>query len=291
MKAEVGIVMLHWHNRDTVLNCLRQLTSWSNLNWHLYLVNNDANSFSRPTILQNQFTLIEAGKNMGFAGGNNLGITTALANKCQYILLLNPDVEVSENTVILMKDFLANQKQYFTVGPALEESSGIHFGGKNPAIDLNTRCTSPPDDFEVDYVPGTVCLIKRQCFDLIGLLDEQYFFSGEIADLCYRVKLAGYKNGTISTTRAKHLSTSENLNLANLKIYYSFRNRFLFIAKHFSNHKKELFQKWRNRIWRQIFGAIFTLNFARGKVLWLALRDGHRGAFGNKNHYFFNSKS
>ena len=145
--------------------------------------------------------LIRSAVNLGYGGGNNLGIKRALTAKLEYVLLLNTDAEISPAGVSRLLARLATHPEISIIGPVIHEGNGratqLLVGGRDIARHSSTRIAVPPGDLkhlpdypihQVDYVSGTVFLARGRVLQEIGLLDEDYFFSGEVADFCKRAR-------------------------------------------------------------------------------------------------------
>ncbi len=288
----LAIVVLHWNDEKQTIRCLRRLEGWSVLKPKIILVNNGSPiSLNEDVVGHLNFTIIENEENLGFAGGNNRGIECAMTDSADHILLLNSDAEIAEGAIIKMMEVLEANPDFYSLGPVLVEGSSRHFGGRDMAKHLNTRMVATSKNqgkelHEVDYVPGTIFLAAQKSFRDIGLLDEEYFYSGEIADFCFRIKRYGKRNGILATSEGHHHKKMGNKRLENLSAYYSLRNRFLFIQRNYSHHKRRYDLRWIAIGLRQIIGALAQLNFTRSRAIWLAIRDGMAGKFGNQNRHF-----
>ena len=98
-------------------------------------------------------------------------------------MLLNSDAVVGEECVAQLLTCLAGSPVLGVAGPLLEEHGRISSGGRNIGIYSNTRIPGEKADTTpflrpVDYVPGTLLIARREAFEMTGLLDEEYFFSG-----------------------------------------------------------------------------------------------------------------
>jgi GT2 family glycosyltransferase len=120
----------------------------------------------------------------------------------------------------------------------------------------------------------------------VGLLDEHYFFGGEIADFCKRAFDKGYKAYVDLEAEAWHdLARADRLR-DTLYAYYSLRNRFLYVRKHYKSQKLIYFSLW---IWRGFTAfsrSLLQLNFARARAIALAVAHGLTNRFGNQNGKF-----
>ena len=141
--------------------------------------------------------------------------------------------------------------------------------------------------YDVEYVPGTVLLARSSIFKEVGLLDEDYFFSGEIADFCKRVRDAGYRVCVDLEEQARHCPdrASEPLRKT-LYVYYSVRNRFLYARKHHGRMKALYFAFWTGLGTLAIGRALIRGQPATARAIWLALLDGLGNRYGNQNAKF-----
>jgi GT2 family glycosyltransferase len=158
-------------------------------------------------------------------------------------------------------------------------------GGKSPVLHHHSHMAAPETTepvYPVMYVPGTVILARAELFRRVGLLDEAYFFSTEVADLCMQAKSCGYLSVIDTRARAYHaLSRSSNWR-DTLYPYYIIRNRFLFMRKH---------HRW--QFWLFGFWTLYSLALAlklqlsakplTAQAVWLGLLDGLQGRFGGQN--------
>jgi len=155
-----------------------------------------------PSECQNKFKipiskLIKNEKNLGFAGGVNVGIKYALKNGAEAVLLLNQDT-------IVEKDFLFPllENPADIVGPVIKfrrKGKWVYdFGGKiewwgNRHFENYELRINGLTNYELDYVSGCAMMVRRRVFEKIGLFDERYFLYFEDADFCLRAKKAGFK--------------------------------------------------------------------------------------------------
>lgn len=157
-------------------------------------------------------------ENRGFAAGVNRAAAVA---RGQYLLLLNPDCVVQGDVARELVTALAAYPRAAVAGGTVRESDGTlqasarHFPGlttglagrtsvlsrwwpSNPLTRRNLAALSPGQQtVEVDWVSGACLLVRREAFDLVGGMDEQFFLYWEDADFCYRLKQQGW--GTVYT--------------------------------------------------------------------------------------------
>ena len=189
--------------------------------------------------------IIKNEKNYGFAEGNNIGMRYALkALNPDYVLLLNNDTVVDRVFLTeLIKVGESNEKIgivgpkiYFYDSPKKINSAGakINFWtGNCPPIGGYEIDTGQFNETkEVDYVSGCALLIKQEVIKKIGLLNPVYFAYTEEAEWCTRAKKAGYSVIYVHKANLWHKVSSTTRKIPRFYLYYSTRNKFLFMKKH-----------------------------------------------------------
>ena len=119
MTLEVAIIVLNWNNAPDALECLRSLEQLDYTGYRAVVVDNGSANDSVATIAAAypDVTILEAGENLGYTGGNNLGLEYALNNDCDYVWLLNDDVTVAPDSLsALVSAALAEPRAGF-LGP------------------------------------------------------------------------------------------------------------------------------------------------------------------------------
>lgn len=292
-RVMLGIIILNWNAEELTTDCVRALQEWHSLQPRIYVVDNGSTGkglyFTQSEDVQ--VFLIQSPKNLGYAGGNNLGIKAAIDDGCEYLALLNTDALISEENMKTLLGQFENNPGIGCIGPAIREGDQLFLGGRDIGLYPNTRNTdlSPMADdscIYVDYIPGMVFLTRREVINRIGFLDEKFFFSGEIADFCRRAVKGGYKCAIFPDIRANHMVEEDNPLRSSLYAYYSFRNRFLFIRKHHSNIRWILEPFW--ILWglhKYLRGVILGLS-NESAAYRMAIMDGVRGVFGDRNDLF-----
>lgn len=198
--------------------------------------------------------LIANQKNTGFAVANNQGIKIA---RGEYILLLNPDTVVEEDTFEQVLAFMDTCPQAGGLGVKMYDGKGVFLpeskrGLPTPWVAFCKMTglssllphsklfnyyymghLSPNQTHEIDILSGAFMLLRKKVLDEIGLLDEAFFMYGEDIDLSYRILLAGYKNYYYPHTRIIHYK-GESTKKGSLNYVRVFYNAMLIFAhKHF----------------------------------------------------------
>ena len=286
---EIAVVVLNWNAAEDSIACLKPLLDWQTVRPSLIVVDNASQGNDSHQICQQIPTvhLIQNSENEGFSGGSNRGMAWALAQGDAPILLLNNDAVIDETAVSRLAQTLIENPNIGMVVPQLFDENGqlVAVGGKNPAFHIQTRVQSFADESPVQVVEtisGTAVLIRAALLQQVGLLDERFFFSTEMADLSLRAKQHGYVCAVDRRAKASHTISRSAALRNSLYVYYIVRNRFLVLRKHY---------RW--RIDLRLFWLTYTValwgklrlekatNSAR--AVWLALGDGVNGRFGGQN--------
>lgn len=238
---DAAVVILNWNAAADTLACVTRLATWTHVQPHVWVVDNASSAEDVAQIRAGlaatpvAVTLIENDANRGFAGGCNVGIAAALASGDAPILLLNNDAGLDEAAITRMMATLADEPAACMVGPLLMHGDKLlNAGHRDPARHHHTSITHVPPEpvATVDYISGSVALIRAAALRTVGLLDEAYFFNGEVADLCRRARAAGYVTLVDSRARAEHdLDRSAPLRNT-LYTYYLVRNRLRYAGKY-----------------------------------------------------------
>jgi len=196
----------------------------------------------------------------GYAYGVNIGLKQALNDGCNLFIVANPDISLKK---IKAKDLLVGKKYFDIWGLAMKQDGKIYYGGEidrwrlsGGLIDKKPKKRFAP----VDFVSGSLMIIKKDVIDKIGFFDERYFMYYEEVDFCFRAKKNGFKIGIDSQLVYDHFEVSKNLNFK--KDWYLFRNRFLFFWR-YSNLKQKIRELIRlpKTIFEEIKKRRFYFNF------------------------------
>jgi len=298
----LSVILINWRNEQQTLRMARAVRSWQRLKPRLIVVDNESNEDTKKSLAEvlSPDELVYSPRNLGYGGGNNLGIGQVLEVNQQFILLLNSDADIAESGVIRLLDRLQSNPDISILGPVIHErgegDGQCLIGGRDIALCSLTRIAWEPTALksvpgyplhEVDYVSGTVFLVRRELFQEIGLLDEQFFFSGEIADLCKRARDRGRRICVDLEVDAYHYTSETSRPLREiLYTYYSLRNRFLYVRKHYSSAKFKHFAYWSAAGALELGRSLTALKMAKARAILLALLHGYRNEFGDQNARF-----
>jgi GT2 family glycosyltransferase len=225
--TDISIVIVSWNTKKYLEECLTSLrATGGNLSVEIIVVDN-ASSDGSPDMIRAQFPeviLIESGANLGFAGGNNIGIKAASG---KYVCLINSDVNVPPDCLPRMHSFMEQQPTIGLLGPGMLYTDGrVHRSGMRfptlwnlllRALFLDSLFKSSRifggylmKDFQfdrttdIDVLNGWFWMARREALDKAGLLDERFFMYAEDVDWCKQFHLAGWRVVFYAEAKALH---------------------------------------------------------------------------------------
>lgn len=194
--------------------------------------------------------LIKNEKNYGFCEGNNIAIRYALrALNPDYLLLLNNDTVIDKNMLEELVKVaesdpeigIAGSKNYLYDEPNVIQFAGglIDYNfGSVPGIGYGLIDEGQYDEIrDVGFVDGSACLIKKRVIDKVGMLDPDYFAYYDDPDLCVRAYRAGYRSVYVPKARMWHKVSRTAGSMSPLFVYFTSRNRFLFMKKNATRYQ------------------------------------------------------
>jgi len=245
------------------------------------------------------YRFIQSGANLGFAGGNNVGINDALKRKTDYVILMNNDLILQKDIVVKLVNFMnkntdvgiASPKMYFAKGYEFhkdrykESEKGKVLWYAGGIIDKQNVYTSHRGVDEVDrgqydkieetdVANGACVIIKKEVFERIGLLDDSFFLYWEDADFSERVKHAAFKVIYYPDTWMWHkVSASTGGSGSPTNDYFLIRNRFYYALRYaglrtkFAVLRDTVKQLFTGRTWQK-WGAFDALLGRKGMGQW-----------------------
>lgn len=290
------------------------LTAAENISHEIIVVDNSSNDGSAEMV-KHKFPsakLIVNKENVGFSRANNQAIRIATG---EFVLLLNPDTVVEEDTLTKIVGFMDSHPEAGALGVKMLDGKGNFLpeskrGFPTPGVSFYKAFgfaalfpkskvfakyylghLSPDEVHEVEVLSGAFMFIRRSVLNEVGLLDEQFFMYGEDIDLSYRIIKAGYKNYYFPDTRIIHYKgeSTKKGSLNYVRLFYL--AMILFAQKHFKTGKAGLFVfAIKTAIY---FRAVITLLarvFRKGAVMALDIVFFFGGIYLIKNFWASNIK-
>jgi GT2 family glycosyltransferase len=174
------------------------------------VVHNPAQPGEEPPSIPAGCEVVPTGRNLGYAGGMNIGVSRLLERDADQILLLTHDARLRPGALEALRAAAAGNPSFGVLGPALVltgTNTPFSFGGVTSAGGANSHVKEPPagaDDgiFTCDWVDGGTMLIGREVFERVGDFDERFWGYCEEADLCLRARRSGFGVGVVLAARA-----------------------------------------------------------------------------------------
>lgn len=232
----VKIIILNWNRSLDTINCIKSIKKNTTYkHYDVFCIDNGSKKNEliklRKYCEKNKLELYELKKNMGFAGGNNIGLKKALnCNKYQFLVTLNNDTLVCHgwlnNLITAMK---ANNRLgsaqsllLFADRPTIINSAGISINSDGTAFNrLIYQFNNDTHNEEIFGACAAAAIYRSEALQQVGLFDESYFCYMEDVDLAWRLRSAGWKSWLIANSQVLHAhSASSNGN-------YSFKHNLI----------------------------------------------------------------
>ncbi len=156
--------------------------------------------------------LIQTGRNLGYAGGMNVGVSSLLARGVEptVILVLTHDARLRPGAVDTLLTAAAAHPRFGILAPSLVltgTDTPFSFGGTTSANGATSHLKEPPVGatdgvYACDWVDGGTMLVRREVFERVGDFDERFWGYCEEADLCLRARRAGFSVGVVPAAKA-----------------------------------------------------------------------------------------
>jgi GT2 family glycosyltransferase len=246
---KVVLLILTWNRRDDVVRCVASLSRLTYPNYLAVVIDNASRDDTVATLRQRfpRLTVLVNETNLGYAGGNNVGIRWALAHAAQYVLVMNNDTEVTPHMVSTMVEVAEGDPRIAVVGcrNVLMEDPTRLWGaygeltyGPFVVRSIGQNAADGPEwqtVKDVDWVIGNGFLWRAAALERIGMLDERFFGYHEDVDWCVRARRAGYRVVYAGSAAIVHkgASSSDPRQARRFPVYYFLgRNGVLFVRKH-----------------------------------------------------------
>jgi GT2 family glycosyltransferase len=241
VQAAWQAIVLSWNGREDTLRCLESLTNAEHRDLRIVCVDNGSTDGSQQAVRERfpHVELIEAGANLGYSGGNNLGIRDALEHGARWVALVNNDATVAADFVAGFQAAASERPRAgILAGKVLfaDRPTTIWFAGQRVSELLGYsgrprgyRREDGPDYERVvstDRAVGALMAISREAIDAAGLLADDLFAYVEDVDWALRVRDAGFEIAFAPGARAWHSisASTGGLKVSTQTLYYGVRN-------------------------------------------------------------------
>jgi len=279
----IAVVILHWSDIELTCACIESLMIQTYPSVKIILVDNGSQDRADKT-LESKFDSIQVirnEENLGFSGGNNVGIYYALEIGALYVALVNNDAIVAPTYIEEMLNMFQQQPEAGLVAPVItyhDEPKRIWYGGgkfntwffftRHAYMNQNFQAEQLPMITETDYISGCALMIRSDVLREIGLFWDTLFLYFEDLDLSYRARLAGYKCYLLwKPLVLHHISASSGQRGSNklspFMAFYFARNPMMLVCVRMKGLKRisGIFGQFTIRFGRYAYQAISTGSF------------------------------
>lgn len=256
--VDLSVVIVNYNVSYFLEQCLHSvLRASEDLNCEIFVVDNNSVDGS-VEMVRNKFPTVKCianKENLGFSRANNQAIRMATG---RYVLLLNPDTLVEEDTFTASLAFMDAHTDAGGLGVKMIDGKGQFLpeskrGLPTPAVAFykifglaalfpksktfgryHLGYLSKDQIHEIPVLSGAFMLMRKTVLDKVGLLDEDFFMYGEDIDLSYRIILGGYKNYYFPKTRIIHYKGESTKKSSVNYVFVFYRAMLIFANKHFS---------------------------------------------------------
>jgi len=238
----ISIIILNFNQIEVTCEFLESCKLLTYDNYEIILVDNASklNPADRITKEYPQVNFIRSEENLGFTGGNNLGIAAGAGD---YFFIVNNDTEVTPNLLeLLLAPFdldenigMVSPKIKYYASPELVQYAGYtevnSVTGRNNAVGAKQKDEGQFTSGYTAYAHGAAMLVKKKVIDTVGAFAEDFFIYYEELDWSARAKKAGFKIYFQSEAEILHKESVTMGKESAIKAYYHNRNRFLFMKR------------------------------------------------------------
>jgi hypothetical protein len=273
-KPLVSALIVSYNVKGLLLKCLEAFYAHADVPVEAIVVDNASTDGSAAAVTSEfpQAVVLAQSRNLGFGRANNVGL-----ERCQgrFVLLLNPDVTINPQAVGRMADFLMTRQDAAAVGPRLLFPDGkldpdarrsfpvpstlfYRTVGLNRLFPKSRRFgrehmghVPETDVHEMDAGTAACLMVRMTALDRVGFFDPRYFMFGEDLDLCYRLKLGGWKIFYLPSASAIHHKGAAVKQARSRMTYERYRAQWAYHMKHHSNDIPAFAN---GLVWAQIWG-------------------------------------
>jgi GT2 family glycosyltransferase len=275
----VSIITINYNSLDVTCELLQSVRKFGGKEVEVVVVDN-ASVDNPEAFIRNHFPevkFVRSEKNLGFAGGNNLGIK---ASKGDFLFFLNNDAELTAGAIEKLLALFSTNSGIGIASPKIcyhnarpgSEQDVIQYVGTTHVHQLTAR-NSTLGERETDngqyqkaeptaYAHGAAMMVPREVLDKAGLMSEDFFLYYEELDWCEQIRRAGYDVWVEPSAKIYHKESYSVSKISALKTYYINRNRLLFMRRNKSKTQ-----------WRAFCVFLFMFTVPKNSLMYLIKGD------------------
>lgn len=301
----VGILVLNYHHPRETLDCVRSLLAKEGDGSRILWIEND----SAVTAGQAEAVLESSGlawthldperdplpptgvvgflanaENLGYAGGNNVGLRYLRARGVPYAWILNNDTLLLSGSSRDLVACAARLPRVGALGTSLQTGPRTELGHELDLRNFAARPCDPPADLSgpTAYIAGSSLFVRLEAAALAGFLPESYFLYYEDAAFCRELRRAGWDLGIVPEVVVRHLESLASGRRSPAVEYYTRRNRLVFMQNYFPDRLR----RRRTQLLYSLQKYLFRGEWTRLRMEWVAHRDFRKGVLGKQEGRF-----
>lgn len=235
--TKIGVLVLNFNGLSWLTTVYEALRRQQQVEVRIYLVDNAStdDSVRMTREAHPDVKIIRLSRNAGYSMAYNAASPIAFADGCDIIVWANSDIKLEPNCLSLMLDVLEADDKAGIVGPAFRDWSSdqpnLYMYGVHPKV-VSRMLHQDPCAVQVDWVEGSLLMLRRACFEAVGPLDPVYFLYWEEADYCRRARYAGWRVLLAPTALARHYGGASTMHPTRIDwvMRLKARNEYLYRA-------------------------------------------------------------
>jgi GT2 family glycosyltransferase len=262
---KISVIIVNYNVEHFLEQCLNSaFDALKNVEGEIWVVDNNSIDGSMKMVKQKfpEVLLIENKNNVGFSVANNQAIKKSNG---EYVLLLNPDTVVEEDTFEKVVSFMDEHPDAGGLGVKMIDGKGNFLpeskrGLPTPSVAFykifglssilpkskkfgkyHLGFLDKDETHEIEILSGAFMLMRKETLDKVGLLDENFFMYGEDIDLSWRIIKGGYKNYYYPGTRIIHYKGESTKKTSVNYVFVFYKAMVIFAKKHFSQKNAKTF--------------------------------------------------
>jgi GT2 family glycosyltransferase len=287
-QPKIVTIVLNTNRRQDTLECLASLERGACPNCAVIVLDNASTDGSVEAI-RSEFPavqIIPLAENRGYAGNNNVGIKTALAQGADWVFVLNEDTVLAPDCLSGLVEAGEGNPRVGIVGPMVYhhnepgviQSAGGRLSNKWVATHIGQNEVDQGQystPCRADWISGCGILVRRAVIEQVGMLDERFYYYWEETEWCIRARKAGWAILHVPYAKLWHKGVQRDYRPGPSVTYYNTRNRLLALAKHHAPLRVWVFTWWQafKTLASWTIRPIWRSKRAHRDAMWRGIRD------------------
>ncbi|MFQ1970829.1 glycosyltransferase family 2 protein [Aeromonas veronii] len=238
-KLDFAVIVLNWNSYEETISCIRSIKEKADIPFQMIVIDNNSSDNSEDILKKYILTYlpsaiyIQSGENIGYCGGNNLGLEKVIELGFEYVLVINNDVVFEGGKVLSKLKQKLSEPLVKIVSPNVNGEivcSGYFYKLLDRFLSLNINGVAN----EVSYVCGCAIAFKVDFLKGFGIFPAEYFMYVEEIDICYRARVNGFKVVQLVDYDTLVIRKNDEIDKTSNRQYvwfYQTRNMLLFLSK------------------------------------------------------------